>query len=120
MARDLYITRLKAVPLFAHMAKRELDALVRQADHLRYPARRQVIKEGTTGDEFWLVIEGSLVVERGGRKVATLGPGDWFGELAVIAPGPRDASITATTPVELMVISGRQFWGTLKASPTLM
>ena len=120
MARDLYIARLKAVPLFGQMAKRELDLLVRQADHLRYPARHQVIKEGTPGEEFWLVIEGNLVVERGGTTVATLGPGDWFGELSVIDAGPRDATITSTTPVELMVIGRRQFWGALQASPTLM
>ena len=120
MARDLYIARLKAVPLFGHMAKRELDLLVRQADHLRYPARHQVIKEGTPGEEFWLVIEGNLVVERGGTTVATLGPGDWFGELSVIDAGPRDATITSTTPVELMVIGRRQFWGALQGSPTLM
>ena len=120
MARDLYIARLKAVPLFGHMAKRELDLLVRQADHLRYPARHQVIKEGTPGEEFWLVIEGNLVVERGGTTVATLGPGDWFGELSVIDAGPRDATITSTTPVELMVIGRRQFWAALQGSPTLM
>ncbi len=120
MARDLYIARLKAVPLFGHMAKRELDLLVRQADHLRYPARHQVIKEGTPGEEFWLVIEGNLVVERGGTTVATLGAGDWFGELSVIDAGPRDATITSTTPVELMVIGRRQFWGALQGSPTLM
>lgn len=120
MARDLYIARLKAVPLFGHMAKRELDLLVRQADHLRYPARHQVIKQGTPGEEFWLVIEGNLVVERAGTTVATLGPGDWFGELSVIDAGPRDATITSTTSVELMVIGRRQFWGALQGSPTLM
>ena len=120
MARDLYIARLKAVPLFGHMAKRELDLLVRQADHLRYPARHQVIKEGTPGEEFWLVIEGNLVVERGGTTVATLGPGDWFGELSVIDAGPRDATITSTTPVELMVIGRRRFWTTVEGSPSLM
>ncbi|MEO7979531.1 MAG: cyclic nucleotide-binding domain-containing protein, partial [Sporichthyaceae bacterium] len=55
-----------------------------------------------------------------GTTVATLGPGDWFGELAVIDSSPRDATITATTPVELMVIGRRQFWATLQGSPTLM
>ncbi len=120
MARDQYIARLKSVPLFAQLAKKELDGLVRQADHLRYPARHEVIREGAPGEEFWLVIEGTLSVVRGGSTVATLGPGDWFGELAVIDPGPRDATITAKTPVELMVISRRQFWTTLQSSPTLM
>ena len=61
MAKDLYIARLKAVPLFGGMSKKELDLMVRQADHLRYPARYTVVREGTPGEEFWLVVEGELV-----------------------------------------------------------
>ncbi len=120
MAKDLYIARLKAVPLFGSLSKRELDLLVRQADHLRYPARHAVVSEGAHGDEFWLVIEGTLGVHRGGERVATLGPGDYFGELSVIDPAPRDASVTADTPVELMIIGRQRFWATLQSSPTLM
>jgi CRP-like cAMP-binding protein len=120
MAKDLYIARLKAVPLFGGMSKKELDLMVRQADHLRYPARYTVVREGTPGEEFWLVVEGELAVQRGGRTVATLGPGDSFGELAVIDPAPRDATIVSTSPVELMVIGRRRFWATLEDSHTLM
>jgi len=120
MAKDLYIARLKAVPLFASLSKRELDLLVRQADHLRYPARQQVVTAGSPGDEFWIVIEGTLGVHRGGQKVATLEPGDYFGELSVIDPAPRDADIVAETPCELMIIGRRRFWSTLQDSPTLM
>ena len=99
MSKDLYIQRLRAVPLFSTLAKRELDMIVRQADHLRYPARYRVVREGTPGEEFWMVIDG---------------------ELAVIDPAPRDASVVATTPVELMVIGRRRFWTTVEASPSLM
>ncbi len=120
MAKDLYIARLKAVPLFASLSKKELDLLLKQADHLRYPARHSVVAEGATGEEFWLVIEGTLGVHRGGSRVATLGPGDYFGELSVIDPAPRDASVSADTPVELMVIGRQRFWATLQSSPTLM
>lgn len=120
MAKDLYLARLKAVPLFASLSKRELEALLRQADHLRYPPRQRVVREGTTGEEFWLVIEGELVVQRGGEEVARLGPGDYFGELSVIDSAPRDATVVSATPVELMLIDRRRFWATLEASPTLM
>ena len=120
MAKDLYIARLKAVPLFAGLARKDLDMLVRQADHLRYPARHTVVREGSPGEEFWLVVEGTLAVHRGGKVVAEIGPGDWFGELAVIDPAPRDATVVATTPVELMVIGRRRFWSVLEASPSLM
>jgi CRP/FNR family transcriptional regulator, cyclic AMP receptor protein len=120
MAKDLYIARLKAVPLFASLSKRELDVLLRQADHLRYPARYRVVREGSNGDEFWMVLEGEVAVERGGEQVAKLGPGDFFGELAVIDSAPRDATVVSTTPVELLVISRQRFWATLEGSPTLM
>ena len=62
MAKDQYIARLKSVPLFAGMSKKELDLMVRQADHLRYPARYTVVREGRPGEEFWLVVEGELAV----------------------------------------------------------
>src|SRR5215218_6581899 len=120
MSKDQYIQRLKSVPLFSSLAKRELDLLVRQADHLRYPARYRVVREGTPGEEFWMVIEGELAVHRGGRQVAVLGAGDYFGELAVIDPAPRDASVVAITPVELMVLGRRRFWATVEGSPALM
>jgi CRP-like cAMP-binding protein len=120
MARDLYIERLKAVPLFAQLSKKELGLLVRQADHVSYPDGFAVIREGQSGNEFWLVISGTLRVQRGGDEVAVLGPGDWFGELAVIDPAPRDATIAATSPVELMVIGRQRFWATLEGSTTLM
>jgi CRP-like cAMP-binding protein len=120
MGKDLYIERLKSVPLFATLSKKELDLIVRQADHLRYPGRYRVVREGSPGEEFWLVIEGKLAVNRGGAEVAHLGPGDYFGELAVIDPAPRDATIVSTTPVELMVIGRQRFWRTIEGSPTLM
>ncbi len=120
MSKDLYIQRLRGVPLFSSLAKRELDLLVRQADHLRYPARYRVVRAGSPGEEFWMVIEGELAVHRGGRQVAMLGPGDYFGELAVIDPAPRDATVVSVTPVELMVIGRRRFWATVEGSPALM
>ena len=110
MAKDLYIERLRAVPLFARLSKKELGMLLRQADHLRFPARYEVVKAGTQGEEFWLVAEGKLSVHRGGKQVATIGPGDFFGELAVIDPAPRDATVVTETPAELLVVGRQRFW----------
>lgn len=119
MAKDLYVARLKSVPLFASLSKRELDLVLKQADHLRFPARYRVVREGATGEEFWMVLEGKLSVHRGGQEVAELGPGDFFGELAVLDPAPRDADIVSTTPVELLVIGRRRFWALMEGSPTI-
>jgi CRP/FNR family transcriptional regulator/CRP/FNR family cyclic AMP-dependent transcriptional regulator len=120
MAKDQYIARLKSVPLFNSLSKKELELVLKQADHLRFPARHTVVREGSTGEEVWMVIEGELTVRRGGEEVAKLGPGDHFGELSVIDARPRDASVVATTPVELLVIGRRRFWAMLEGSPTLL
>lgn len=120
MAKDQYIARLKSVPLFDSLSKKELELVLRQADHLRFPPRQTVVREGTTGEEVWMVIEGELSVHRGGEEVARLTPGDYFGELAVIDARPRDASIIAETPVELLVIGRRRFWSLIEGSPTLL
>lgn len=120
MAKDQYIARLKSVPLFDSLSKKELELVLRQADHLRFPPRQTVVREGTTGEEVWMVIEGELSVHRGGQEVARLAPGDYFGELAVIDARPRDASIVAETPVELLVIGRRRFWSLIEGSPTLL
>ena len=109
MSKDLYIQRLRAVPLFSTLAKRELDMIVRQADHLRYPARYRVVREGTPGEEFWMVIDGELAVTRGGVEVATLGPGDYFGEIALIDEGTRSATITAATDVTAYGMTSWEF-----------
>lgn len=120
MAKDQYIARLKSVPLFNSLSKKELELVLKQADHLRFPARHTVVRQGSTGEEVWMVIEGELTVQRGGEDVAKLGPGDHFGELSVIDARPRDASVVSTTPVELLVIGRRRFWGLLEGSPTLL
>lgn len=119
MAKDQYLERLKAVPLFASLSKKELGLLLHQADHLRYPARYRVVREGANGEEFWVVIEGELSVLRNDREVARLGPGDFFGELAVIDPAPRDATIVSKTPVELLVVGRRRFWSVVEDVPAL-
>lgn len=120
MRKDLYLERLRAVPLFAAMSKKELEQLLRQADHLRFPPRHEIVRAGSRGQEFWLVIEGQLAVRRGGETVATLSPGEYFGELAVIDGGTRDATVVTTSPVELMLIDSRHFWAALEANGTLM
>jgi CRP-like cAMP-binding protein len=120
MAKDHYIQRLKTVPLFSSLSKKELNLLLGQADNLRYPPRFRVVQEGTQGEELWLVVDGELAVHRGGHQVASLGPGDYFGELSVIDSSPRDATVISTTPVELLVIGRRRFWATIQGSPTLM
>ena len=113
--RDL----IKRVPLFGSASKHELEEIASIADEIDLPAGRAVISEGDTGREFFVLVEGTADVERGGKKVASLGPGDFFGEIALIAKTPRNATITTTSPVRALVITDRAFRQLLDHSPQI-
>ena len=113
------IDLIKRVPLFSSASKHELEEIASLADEIDLPAGRAVITEGETGREFFVLVEGTADVERGGKKVASIGPGDFFGEIALIAKTPRNATITTTSPVRALVITDRAFKQLLDHSPTI-
>ena len=101
------IDLIKSVPLFA--SKAELAEIASIADEIDLPAGKTLIKEGDSGHEFFVIVEGTADVERGGKKIAKLGPGDFFGEIALVEHERRTASVTATTPVRAIVMHSREF-----------
>jgi CRP-like cAMP-binding protein len=113
------IDLIKRVPLFSGISKSELQEVASIADEIDLPEGKVLIKEGDTGREFFVLIEGTADVERGGRKVAALGPGDFFGEIALIAKVPRNATITTTSPVRALVVTDRDFRALLDHSPQI-
>ncbi len=113
------IDLIKRVPLFASASKAELEEIASIADEIDLPEGKAVIKEGEAGREFLVLIEGTAIVERGGRKLASLGPGDFCGEIALIAKLPRTATITTTSPVRALVITDRAFRQLLDHSPQI-
>src|SRR5262245_35328070 len=113
------IDLIKRVPLFATASKPELEEIASIADEIDLPEGKVVIKEGDTGREFLVFIEGTADVERGGRKLASLGPGDFAGEIALIAKMPRTATITTTSAVRALVITDRAFRQLLDHSPQI-
>lgn len=88
---------LRNVPLFAELEERELDLLARQMHERRFPQNADVTSEGAGGAGFFVIAEGNADVAVGGEHRASLGPGDFFGEIALIDTGVRSASITAAT-----------------------
>jgi CRP/FNR family cyclic AMP-dependent transcriptional regulator len=117
---DRYLEHLAAVPMFEACSRRDLEAIGRLAENYRVPAGTELVHEGRREEEFFLILDGSANVTRKGKKVATLGPGDYFGELAVLIPGPRNATVTATEPTEVLGISSREFWGLVIEVPAIM
>jgi CRP-like cAMP-binding protein len=107
------------VPLFSSASKSELEEIASIADEIDLPEGRQIIKEGDSGREFIVLVEGTADVERGGRKVASIGPGDFVGEIALISKTPRNATITTTSPVRALIITDRAFRQLLEHSPQI-
>jgi CRP/FNR family cyclic AMP-dependent transcriptional regulator len=105
---DQYERRLGNVPLFRACTKQDLRAIARLADSDRCRAGEVLVKEGRRGNELFVIVEGEATVTRDGKDVATLGPGDYFGELAVLRPAPRTATVTATTDMELLIVTARE------------
>jgi CRP/FNR family cyclic AMP-dependent transcriptional regulator len=119
MARDSKIDQLAQVRLFSAFNKKELALIARASDEVDVPAGKELVKEGSPGHEFFLILKGEASVRRNGRKVATLGSGQYFGELALLDRGPRNATVVADTPMELLVLGQREFSGVLDEVPIL-
>ena len=101
--------RLRTVPFFSNMSKKELAALAQQTDDIDVPAGKVLAREGDVGDEFFIIDSGSAEVTRGGERVADLGPGDFFGEMALLDADRRTATVTATSPMSLVVMTRSSF-----------
>jgi len=91
------VEALRQVPLFDNLDEKDLDQLARQMHERRFPEGAEVTTEGATGAGFFVIAEGNADVSIGGEHRTTLGPGDHFGEVALIDDGVRSASIRAAT-----------------------
>ena len=116
---DKKIENLSQVKMFSSLNKKELGLVAKASEVVTVPAGTDIVKEGEIGHEFYLIASGSAAVKRNGRKVTTLGPGHYFGEMALLDRGPRSATVTAEEETELVVIGQREFLGVLDEVPTL-
>jgi CRP-like cAMP-binding protein len=101
--------RVAALPLFASLSKHERRQVARWADEIDVEAGKQLIEEGEFGYEFFAIEEGTASVTRDGQHVRDLGPGDFFGEIALVETERRTASVVATSPMRLVVMTRRDF-----------
>ena len=113
------IELLKSVPLFAGCSKAELRRLASIADEIDLREGTVLTREGRTGHEFFVLIDGTVSVTRSGRKVADLGAGDWLGEIALLTKAPRTATVTATSPLRTLVITDREFRQLVSEVPSI-
>jgi CRP/FNR family transcriptional regulator, cyclic AMP receptor protein len=119
MQQDAKTERLSGIPLFARSGARVLERIARLCTEVRLPAGSVLCREGEAGAEFFVLESGTVAVQVGGSQVATLGPGDFFGELALLDAGPRTATVVAETEVHVLVVSRQEFGGLLDQEPQL-
>jgi CRP-like cAMP-binding protein len=119
LRRDAKIELLKQVPLFTGCSKKELGEIAFVADEIDVDKGKVLTREGDSAREFFVLVEGAAEVRRKGRKVATMGAGDFFGEIALVSSRPRTATVTATTPGLLLVVTDRAFRELLQKMPSL-
>lgn len=115
--RDAFLDHLAQVPLFSALSRKELALVARRVEDVKVDQGRILVSEGSTGSEFFVIIDGKATVSKKGRRVATLGAGDAFGELALLDKAPRNATVTAETPLEVVVLGQREFGGLIDEVP---
>jgi CRP/FNR family transcriptional regulator, cyclic AMP receptor protein len=119
LSKNEKVELLRRTALFAECTKAELIEVALSADEREAADGDSLAEEGRGGREFFILVEGAVVVKRGGRKLADLGPGDCFGEIAVLTYKPRTATVTAISPVRLLVISDRAFRRVVETRPRI-
>jgi CRP/FNR family cyclic AMP-dependent transcriptional regulator len=113
------LDQLAGISLFGSCSQRELAKVARAVDEVGVTAGRVLVEQDAAGHECYIIVEGEARVTRDGNDIATLGPGDTIGELAMLDGGPRSATVTAVTDLDLLVIGQREFAALLTEVPTL-
>ena len=120
LRKDAKLELLGQVPLFAGCSKRELGEISTLADELSFPAGTTLIEEGKQGHEFFVLVDGEVDVQAKGRKVNRASAnGAFFGEMALVSSKPRNATVTTTSPVRVLVVHEQAFRRLLRDSPQI-
>jgi CRP-like cAMP-binding protein len=108
---------LEVVPLFHGLSTKEMTRVARVAEEVSLPAGSVIAEEGQPGDAFYLLADGAALVRRNGKKIATLGTGDFFGEMSLLDEGPRSATVELVRDSTLLVMRHQDFTGIISEFP---
>ena len=114
-----HLEHLAKVSLFAGADHKELVEIAKATTELTVDAGRVLVRQGEPGREAFIVVEGRATVTVDGKEVAQLGPGDAIGEMSLLDRGLRSASVTADTPMRLLVLDPREFKGLMMSIPAI-
>ena len=116
-SHDTKVEALQRAPLFESLSRSELEELAKRTDDLDFAAGKVLCKEGESGGEFYVIMSGEVEVTRGGQKLATVGDGGFFGEISLMQDVPRNATVTAITPIRSFVLTRGRFLKLLDDQP---
>jgi CRP/FNR family transcriptional regulator, cyclic AMP receptor protein len=111
--------RVKEIALFASLNRKESRALAQRTDEVDLPQGRVLVNEGDWPYEFFAIVEGTASVTRGEQFLAELGPGDFFGEMGLVGDTRRNATVTATSPIKVVVMTAQAFRQTARELPAV-
>jgi CRP-like cAMP-binding protein len=118
-ARDPKVERLSQVQLFSACSKRDLSRIAVLAEEIEVPAGRVLVRQGDPGREAFVIADGRAKATIRGKRSAKLGPGDCFGEMALLHSAPRSATVTAESDMRLLVLGSRQFSELIESVPVV-
>jgi CRP/FNR family cyclic AMP-dependent transcriptional regulator len=119
LGKNAKIELLKRARLFSGCSKAELREVAMRADEVDLPDGRVLTREGQAGREFFVLVDGTARVTQKDKKIAELRAGDWFGEIALLTHIPRTATVTATSPVRVLVVTDRAFKRVVETMPSI-
>jgi CRP-like cAMP-binding protein len=116
---DEKLELLQRVPLFSGVGEEELGEIARIAEEMDAPAGKVLTHEGRHEGYFFIIVSGTVRIERGGHTINTIGDGDFLGEIALLDGGPRTATATTVSPCQLIVMTHQRFEQLLDRSPSI-
>jgi CRP-like cAMP-binding protein len=116
---DAKLDLLKRVPLLTGLGRREIEEVGQLADEIDVAAGKVLTRQGETGQEFFVIVDGTVSVDRDGARIRTLGSGDFFGEIALVDGGPRTATATVERNSKLLVLAHREFHSLMDRYPAI-
>jgi CRP/FNR family transcriptional regulator, cyclic AMP receptor protein len=119
LRRNEKVELIRHAPLFSECSRRELEEIAQIADEIDLAEGKEMTRQGSRGQEFFVLLEGDADVTKDGQSINRLGAGDFFGEIALVEDTPRTATVTATSPVRALVITDRSFKRLLDKQPEI-
>ena len=117
--QDTKVKALARAPLFEGLSRKDLAQLARVTEDIEVGPGKELVREGETGQEFFVIVEGDVKITRRGKRVAQRGGGEFVGEIALLHDTPRTATVTVETPVRLFVLTRKDFRYFLDQNPRI-